>query len=452
MQFNVVKLQATATAVPSLKATAVIVRAGGVVATLKLMAETAVAALSAAIHAPVMAIDVQVQLLKAEALTGWFLKYIEAADVATLTDAKVFRLQRALEELADIADEARVTFGKSLADSGALTDSNILTVIKGIADEIGLSDGIVMAIDRHTEDVLYVDDPIGKALSTNRADTFSWGEGPDNDEYATNYFLEDYTWSGRPHIELIKGLADTAGNFTDQIDYIQFTKGLVEPLGLSETFSRYITRGLTDALAVTDDMDGVASLEDDQVMEYRKVVTDLFAVSDSVVVLMAWVRTPTDIAALSDSKVVTFTKGVDDPAALTDAATASVAKVLADATAAADSAAKELQRAVADDAAMTDATVKSANKNVEDVGATTDAAYNNMVKVLADSTSISETKLFSLSRPLSDSGAATDSVGKTVAPGKTDSASLTDAGAVRMQSYCDITYFAEDYVGITFTF
>ena len=95
---------------------------------------------------------------------------------------------------------------------------------------------------------------------------------------------------------------------------------------------------------------------------------------------------------------------------------------------------------------------KYANKNVEDVGAATDAAYNNMVKVLADSTSISETKLFSLSRPLSDSGAATDSVDKTIAPGKADSASLTDAGAVRMQSYSDITYFAEDYVGVTFTF
>ena len=452
MQFNVVKLQATATAVPNLKATAVVVRAGGVAVTLKLMAESAIAALSAAIYAPAMAIDVQVQLLKAEALTGWFLKYIELADVATLSDAKVFRLQRALEELADIADEARITLGKNLADSGALTDSNILTVIKGIADEIGLSDGIVMAIDRQTEEVLYVDDPIGKAFSTSRADMFSWSEGPALDEYAYDYFLEDYTWSGRPAIEFIKGLTDTAGNFTDQIDHIHFTKGLVEPLGLSETFARHITRGLSDALAVTDDMDGIASLEDDQVMEYRKVVTDLFALSDSVVVLMAWVRTPTDTAALSDSKVVTFTKGVNDPAALTDATTASVAKVLADAAAAADSAAKELRRGLADAYAVSDATVKSANKNVEDVGAATDAAYNNMVKVLADSTSISETKLFSMSRPLSDSGAATDSVGKTIAPGKTDSASLTDAGAVRMQSYSDITYFAEDYVGVSFTF
>jgi hypothetical protein len=75
-----------------------------------------------------------------------------------------------------------------------------------------------------------------------------------------------------------------------------------------------------------------------------------------------------------------------------------------------------------------------------------------MVKVLEDSTSISESKLFSLNRPLLDSGAATDSVDKTIAPAKSDSASMTDTGAVKMQGYCDITYFAEDYVGVTFTF
>lgn len=451
MQFSVVQLKATATAVPNLKATAIVVRAGGVIATLRLMAETTASALTMAVNAPVMAFGVQVQLLKASALTGWFLKFIEATDVATLTDDKVYRLQRSLEELADIADEARITLGRGFADSSALTDAYILSVTKGITDTCGLSDQMVIAIDRHTEDVLYVDDPIGKSFLTSKADTFSWGEGPAIDPYAYDYFLEDYTWSGRPHIEFIKGVADVAGNFTDA-HYKVFTKGLDEPLTLSETFVRNINRSLADTLSVTDDMDGVASLEDDQVMEYRKAINDLFLIGDTVFILMSWVRTPTDTVALGDSSVVAFSKASSDTAALADSAAFSVAKVLADATAVADAAAKSTYKAFQDNSAVTDATVKSTNKNVQDVGATTDAAYNNMVKVLADSTSISETKLFSLSRPLSDSGAATDSVGKTIAPAKTDSASMTDTGAVRMQSYCDITYFAEDYVGVTFTF
>jgi len=38
------------------------------------------------------------------------------------------------------------------------------------------------------------------------------------------------------------------------------------------------------------------------------------------------------------------------------------------------------------------------------------------------------------------------------APSATDSFSLADAGVGAMQDYCDITYFAEDYVGTRFTF
>lgn len=38
------------------------------------------------------------------------------------------------------------------------------------------------------------------------------------------------------------------------------------------------------------------------------------------------------------------------------------------------------------------------------------------------------------------------------APSATDSFSLSDAGVGSIQDYCDITYFAEDYVGIQFTF
>jgi hypothetical protein len=451
MQFSATKLKATATAVPSLKATAIVVRAGGTVATLKFMAQAAVVALNAAVNAPVMALGVQAQLMKAAVITGWFIKFIEVLDTAALIDTKVYRLQRALEELASIADEAVFTLGKGLSDGSSLTDEHIKSVLKGLTDEVGFSDSLVVALDRHTEDVLYVSDPIGKAFSTSRADSFYWGEGPAIDEYAIDYFLEDYTWTGRPHIEFIKGVSDVAGNFTDS-HYKVFTKGVDEPITLSETFVRNISRSLSESISVTDDMDGVATAEDDQVMEFRKAVTDAFTIGDTVFILMSWVRTPTDEAAVTDASTTNFGKGVTDTPAATDAATLSVAKVLADAYAITDAAAKATAKSFSDAAAATDAAVKSAHKGLSDVGALTDAAYNNMAKALADSAGVAEDKLFSLSRPLTDSGAATDSVGKGIAPAKTDSASLTDAGAVRMQGYCDITYFAEDYVGVLFTF
>lgn len=451
MQFSAIKLKATATAVPSLKATAIVVRAGGTIATLKLMAQAAVVAMNAAVNAPVMAMGIQAQLMKATVITGWFIKFIEAADTAAFTDAKVYRLQRALEELADIADEAVFTLGKGLSDSSALTDAHIKSVLKAITDEVGFTDSLVVALDRRTEDVFYISDPIGKEFRTSRADTFSWGEGPAIDEYAIDYFLEDYTWTGRPHIEFIKGVTDVAGNFTDS-HYKVFTKGVDEPIALSETFVRNLSRDLSESIRVTDDLDGNAMTDDEQVMEFRKAVTDLTAIGDTVFILMSWVRTPTDETAITDAKAINFGKAVDEPVGVSDPATLSVAKVLADAYAVTDAAAKSTAKSFSDAYAATDAATKSVNKAIEDVGALTDAAYNNMAKTLADSAGITEQPVFSLSKPLADSGAATDSVGKTIAPAKTDSASLTDAGAVRMQSYCDITYFAEDYVGVLFTF
>jgi hypothetical protein len=451
MQFSAIKLKATATAVPSLKATAIVVRAGGTIATLKLMAQAAVVAMNAAVNAPVMALGVQAQLMKAAVITGWFIKFIEAADAAAFTDAKVYRLQRALEELADIADEAVFTLGKGLSDSSALTDAHIKSVLKAITDEVGFTDSLVVALDRRTEDVFYISDPIGKEFRTSRSDTFYWGEGPAIDEYAIDYFLEDYTWTGRPHIEFIKGVTDVAGNFTDS-HYKIFTKGVVEPIALSETFVRRLSRSLSESIRVTDDLDGNAMTDDEQVMEFRKAVTDLTTIGDTVFILMSWVRTPTDETAITDAKAINFGKAVSEAPAATDAAILSVAKVLADAYAVTDAAAKSTAKSFSDAYAATDAATKSVNKAITDVGALTDAAYNNMAKTLADSAGITEQPVFSLSKPLADSGAATDSVGKTIAPAKTDSASLTDAGAVRMQGYCDITYFAEDYVGVTFTF
>jgi hypothetical protein len=353
--------------------------------------------------------------------------------------------------LADIADLARISLRRGVSDSSALTDAHIKSVLKNITDTCGLSDQMVIALDRRTEEVLYVSDPIGKALSTGRSDTFYWGEGPAIDEYAFDYFLEDYVWSGRPHIEFIKGVSDVAGNFTDS-HYKVFTKGVVEPVALSETFVRRLSRSLSESIRVTDDLDGNAMTDDEQVMEFRKAVSDLFAIGDTVFILMSWVRTFDDTAAATDAKTVNFGKAVSDAPAATDAATVQVAKVLADAYAITDAAAKSTAKSFSDAYAATDAATKSANKVISDVGALTDAAYNNMAKALSDSAGITEQRVFSASKPLADSGAATDSVGKTIAPAKTDSASLTDAGAVRMQSYCDITYFAEDYVGVTFTF
>lgn len=106
----------------------------------------------------------------------------------------------------------------------------------------------------------------------------------------------------------------------------------------------------------------------------------------------------------------------------------------------------------------------------------TDAPAWSMDKPIADTVAFTESKAFTLTRSFSDGFAMNDSfdmgdgavftvaksinnvvflsdtfsqiITKTV----TDSVTLSDSGLGSMQNYCDITYFAEDYVGISFTF
>lgn len=380
MQYSAIQLKATATAVPALRATALVVRAGGMVATLKLMAETTAAALAMAVAAPQLSMAVQAQLLKATALTGYFLKFIEKMDQFGVSDATAFRLQRAFDDLAEVADEARITAGKGLSDGSSLDDAYILSINKGLADTIGFTDAIVMAMDRHIDEPVYIDDPIGKKLITSRFDSFGVGEGPGIDDYATNYFLQDYTGDGRPAIQVGKGFTDFAGQFSDQINYINVVKGLTEQLTLTETFARHMRRTLTDSITATDDVDGNLATDDEQTMQYRKAVTELFSVGDTTYIVVSFVRTFSEQATVAD------------------------------------------------------------------------AARANMLKVLTETTGLSEQALFRFNRPVADTSTASDAAINSVRKPAADSTSVSDTGSLRMQSYCDITYFAGDYVGTSLTF
>lgn len=355
MQYSAIQLKATATAVPALKATALVVRTGGVVATLKLMAETTAAALAMAVAAPQLAMSVQAQLLKASALTGYFLKVLQLSDTFGVSDATAFRLQRAFDDLAEVADEARITAGKGLADGSLLDDAYILSVNKGLADTIGFTDSIVMAMDRHIAEPLYIDDPIGVSFRTSRSDSFGVDEGPGIDDYAINYFLEDYAGNGRPAIKVVKGFTDPAGQFSDQINYINVAKAITEQLTLTETFARVMRRTLTDSISATDDVDGNLLTDDEQNMQYRKAVTDSFSVGDTTVVVVSFVRTFAETATVADAARANMIKVLTETTGLSEQALFQINRPVADTSTASDAAISSVRKPVAESTSVSDA-------------------------------------------------------------------------------------------------
>lgn len=449
MQYDVRQIRVAAYA-SQIRATVQVARAGGAVAQVRILAERTVQALIAAINAPAIELGLQAQIIKAAAITGQFVEWIYANDQLGITDDKAFALQRHLSDIAGVAEQAVLLANKGLTDGFQFDDQAMVTATKGLADTLGFSDVLVMFMDRKLADQAAAQDLASIATSKPFADGFGWFEGPGRAEYAIDYFLEDYAYEGAPAIQFIKARSDAAA-FTDS-SVRTVGKGLNEPLQLSETIGFHISRHIADSINITDDLDGVASLEDDQVISLRKAVTDLAAVTDSFVRVVYFTRSPVDPVSFTDSSVSRVGKAAADGASATDAPQLRTSKPLADASTVSDSAARASSKPLADAFALTDAYAKSTNKGLSDSGFTTDSITAFIGKAASDTINNTDLAAIALTRPTTDSFAVTDSAAKSAGKSVADGASVTDSGAFRMQDYCDITYFAEDYVGIYFTF
>jgi hypothetical protein len=195
-----------------------------------------------------------------------------------------------------------------------------------------------------------------------------------------------------------KPLAD-APAFTDDIDTLGFGKPLEDTLAFADQINSFGTsKQLYSAVNATDDVDGTASILDDQEMQFMKQRTDVAFIGDSIFLQKQYLRDFLDAMAAQD------------------AARLSSGKALSDTPLASDS--------------------------------------TNMVtgKQIYDIPVASETLAFALARIRSDSALLGDAT--AVAAGKVllDLASTTDAGSLRSQGYSDFSFFAEDFVGASTTF
>jgi hypothetical protein len=222
-----------------------------------------------------------------------------------------------------------------------------------------------------------------------------------------------------------------------------------------------------------------------------------------------------DIQALSDLAAKQPTKSLSDSTSLSDSKSIEASKRLTDLASTADAAAKFTTRSVADNLAPADLPSKRPEKSLADLFGLTDSSTRSAAKGLSDTFSLTETvyavrlfirafgdtplaqdKYSSLftKAPISDLFGVTDfsSVlpikyfadfvgmddGTSVGDGSTyffqkaannvvfvsdadtyslskpafDQFAVSEAGLVVMQGYSDITYFSDDYVGVSSTF
>lgn len=104
---------------------------------------------------------------------------------------------------------------------------------------------------------------------------------------------------------------------------------------------------------------------------------------------------------------------------------------------------------------VVDADVITLLKRFSDSGALTDDDVLTIIKGLTETPAVTEAHIIAFTKPLTDSGAITDAHSLTSVKPLTEAPSLTDndtleiikiAGDDTNHDYCDLSYFAEDYI------
>lgn len=286
---------------------------------------------------------------------------------ASLLDDQEMQFVKASSDAAYVADTLFrfVIFTRQFAENSFASDEQALLLGKNVNDDLDVSEvfSFVLAYVRALEDNGYAQD----AITARTFDKALAHTGVASDDFfrAVAYVREFYNSAAAADTfssTVSKPLSD-ALSVSDAIEVLLIVNILLaETVSFSDTHQSAYTKSLADILSVTDDIDGEASVLDDQEMQFVKQQTDSAIMSDVIEFIISVVRSFQETPSVAD--------------------------------------------------ALAKATARSQSDNA-----------------LAGDTAI-------------------------VAPGKglQNTASTSDAGSLRSQGYCDLSYFAGDYVGATRTF
>lgn len=224
-----------------------------------------------------------------------------------------------------------------------------------------------------------------------------------------------------------------------------------DSFGIPDAASTHVTKVLGDSVTMTETF--VATLI------FIRSFSDAVAVSEAYAVAVS--KALLDTAITLDSKALTVNKALSADTVLPqDTNSKGVIKPLTDSASVADAALVSMffPRTLADSTVVTDSTSLQTAKVFGDASAVTDALTRDFVKSLVsgvamnDSFDAGDGAVFVFTKGVSNIVFAVDSrvlftdklIGDMIEP--------VDTGVLTVQNYCDITYFAADYVGVSQTF
>jgi len=397
-------------------------------------------------------------------------------DAAAAVEVPQFAFDKTLSDGAVIAELLSLTmaFVRSFTDSLLVVDSPVLATAKTFTDAYVASEALALSFEKAANDAAALVDTelraFGKALT----------ETPFAEDLAAFNF-------GKPFSDAAS-LTDSPARSVAKI--LSDTVNLADAL----TASKLFTRAIANTVDATDDVDGTASILDDQEIAFVKfnnntaAATDLFELiaafarafteqldtNDETVLSVGTARSDTATAVDVFAKSVNFARSFSEQADLTDSDTISVGKELSEAPLAEDLFVRVVAftRALAEQPAVAEERVIIFSRPLGDSASSSESASLGVGSVQQEQFFVAEDEIFGVGKGFSHTAGVTDlleiagAISRALATqadtvdsfslsfGKplSNTTSIADAGSLVSQGYCDLSYFADDYVGAVRTF
>jgi len=196
------------------------------------------------------------------------------------------------------ADGALLHFFKTLTDSAALAEDAVLAFNKAVSETIGVAETNIISYGKPLGDAAAITDVLVKGFPRSFTDSAA---------------VSDVLSKGFPRsFTEAPSLTDTS--------LLGVGKNFNETPALTDAInSRAITKALANSVNVTDDVDGEASILDDQEMQFVKNTTNVATVTEAILIATTFNRAFADSFGVTDGDVLNFGKRPSDTTSMTDA-------------------------------------------------------------------------------------------------------------------------------------
>ncbi len=196
------------------------------------------------------------------------------------------------------SDAAVLNFFKTLTDDAGAADAATNAFMKALSDRAALSDGIdFVAFGKNFQNPSVVAEAYAAHIQKSLGDTFKAAD--DAAKLHPGKVLSDANTITDVVNTLSVGLTKADISLAADLSQRAFGKNAADAANLADVYRHDASKAVTDGVYATDDIDGAASILDDQEIQFFKQRTDLMGVAD--VSVLSFGRYPSDTTSFTDA-------------------------------------------------------------------------------------------------------------------------------------------------------